>query len=150
MDAGTPCTIAAGNDGKNGIFDTSGAGDAIGAVGVGSIDSITSPIFAPAAAYTVDGAEQGLFPYAPASAAGDYGTRNLPLFALTLDTAVTNDACDPLPASTPDLSGKVVLVRRGTCTFTSKIANVKAFGVGSFPSPKSIKTALDLSFRQQC
>jgi hypothetical protein len=41
----------------------------------------------------------------------------LPLYAISNDTTVVDDACNPLPASTPDLSGFAVLVRRGTCTF---------------------------------
>ena len=43
----------------------------------------------------------------------------LPIFVTSNDTTITNDACDPLPDDTPDLSGFVVLVRRGTCTFVS-------------------------------
>jgi hypothetical protein len=132
VQAGTPCTIAAGNDGVNGILDTSGAGDAMGATGVGSIDSITSPIFAVAASYSVNGVEEGDFPYVSASAAGDFGNVNLPLYAITRSTTITNDACSALDPSTPDLSGFVVLIRRGSCTFASKIANVAAFGVCPF------------------
>ena len=138
MQAGTPCTIAAGNDGQNGIFDTSGAGDAMGATGIGSIDSTTSPIFAVAASYAVNGVEEADFPYLSATAAGDFGTTNLPLYAITLDTTITNDACSALDPSTPDLSSYVVLVWRGSCTFSSKIANVAAFGVCFFHIPISI------------
>jgi hypothetical protein len=129
VQAGTPCTIAAGNDGQSGIFDTSGAGDAMGATGVGSIDSITSPIFAVATSYAVNGVEEADFPYLSATAAGDFGTTNLPLYAITLDTTITSNACSALDPSTPGLSSYVVLVRRGSCTFSSKIANVAAFGV---------------------
>ena len=101
----------------------------MGATGVGSIDSITSPIFAVAASYAVNGVEEADFPYLPATAAGDFGTTNLPLYAITLDTTIISDACSALDPSTPDLSNYVVLVRRGSCTFSSKIANVAAFGV---------------------
>ena len=35
--------------------------------------------------------------------------------------AIPDDACDthPYPSTTPDLSGYVTIVRRGTCTFVS-------------------------------
>jgi hypothetical protein len=52
----------------------------------------------------------------------------LPIYALTQDTTIPNDACSPLPADTPDLSPYVVLVRRGTCTFAQKVENIKAKG----------------------
>jgi hypothetical protein len=42
VEAGTPCTISAGNDGANGIFDTSGAADALGAISVGSIENLAN------------------------------------------------------------------------------------------------------------
>ena len=53
---------------------------------------------------------------------------SLPLWAVSKDSTNAADACEPLPADTPDLSGKLVLIRRGTCTFDTKAANVAAFG----------------------
>jgi hypothetical protein len=41
----------------------------------------------------------------------------LPVFVTSNDTTVVDDACNPLPDDTPDLSKFIVLVRRGTCTF---------------------------------
>lgn len=43
----------------------------------------------------------------------------LPIYATSNDTTISDDACDPLPASTPDLSSYLVIIRRGTCTFVS-------------------------------
>lgn len=54
-------------------------------------------------------------------------TEALPIWP-TSNTTLPNDACDPLPDNTPDLSNFVVLIRRGTCTFVSKLANVAAKG----------------------
>lgn len=45
---------------------------------------------------------------------------SLPIFATSNDTTVVDDACNPLPASTPDLSKFLVIIRRGTCTFVSR------------------------------
>ena len=56
----------------------------------------------------------------------------LPLYATSLDTTVADDACSALPDSTPDLSGSVVLIRRGTCTFVTKLANAAAKGAQYF------------------
>lgn len=50
------------------------------------------------------------------------------LYFTSTNPNVTNDACSPLPASTPDLSDKVVVVKRGTCDFTVKLANVAKAG----------------------
>jgi minor extracellular serine protease Vpr len=44
----------------------------------------------------------------------------------TFEIAGAGEACDPLPPG--GLAGKVALVRRGTCTFTAKGANVAAAG----------------------
>lgn len=52
----------------------------------------------------------------------------LPIFATSNSTTVPDDACDPLPDNTPDLSDKLVLIRRGTCPFTQKLTNVAAKG----------------------
>lgn len=41
----------------------------------------------------------------------------LPVYATSNDTTIADDACNPLPDSTPDLSTKLVIVRRGTCSF---------------------------------
>ena len=52
----------------------------------------------------------------------------LPIYAVSTDMTVPNDACDPLPESTPDLSRYLVIIRRGTCTFVQKLNNVAAKG----------------------
>ncbi|KAL8280710.1 hypothetical protein RQP46_007033 [Phenoliferia psychrophenolica] len=58
------------------------------------------------------------------------GFSDLPIYALSNISGVANtgDACDTLPASTPDLSGYVVVAKRGTCLFTTKFANIAAAG----------------------
>jgi len=50
------------------------------------------------------------------------------MYAITLDPAVIGDGCSALPTATPDLSPYVVLIRRGVCTFDTKIANAQASG----------------------
>ena len=43
----------------------------------------------------------------------------IPIYALSKDTTIANDACDPLPSDTPDLSPYLVIVRRGGCVLVS-------------------------------
>jgi hypothetical protein len=124
--AGTPCTLAAGNDGSEGLFYGSSAADGIGVIAVGSIDNIESPVFTTYGRYTVDNSSNGQFGYL--AAAVGMPNISLPLWAVSKDSTIADDACEPLPADTPDLSEKLVLIRRGTCTFDTKAANVAAFG----------------------
>ncbi len=52
----------------------------------------------------------------------------LPVFAISNSTTVPDDACNPLPDATPNLSDKVTLIRRGTCSFEVKLKNAAAKG----------------------
>ncbi|KAJ2991659.1 hypothetical protein NUW58_g2440 [Xylaria curta] len=52
----------------------------------------------------------------------------LPLWAPSLDTADPAAGCSPYPAGTPDLSNKIVLIRRGSCTFVQKATNAANAG----------------------
>lgn len=47
----------------------------------------------------------------------------LPLYATTLQPDIYDDACNPLPNSTPDLADKFVLIREGGCFFRQKVEN---------------------------
>ena len=124
--AGIPCTLAAGNDGSEGMFYGSSAADGIGVIAVGSIDNTESPVFTTIGTYAVDGAGNQSFGYEESSAG--FPSITLPLVALDFDTTDPADACEALPADTPDLSGKLVLIRRGTCTYSTKAANAVAKG----------------------
>ena len=55
-------------------------------------------------------------------------TGAMPIYATSTNISQPDDACNPLPDSTPDLSSYVVVVHRGTCLFTQKLANVAAKG----------------------
>lgn len=123
---GVPCIIAAGNDGANGVFDTSTAAESIGAVSVGSIDSLTEPGLEISATYLLNGGNATSFAYSKGKF-GNFGTISVQLYAISLDPATNGDGCNPLPTTTPDLSPFVVLIRRGQCTFDTKIANAQAY-----------------------
>lgn len=66
----------------------------------------------------------------------------LPVFATSTSTTVPDDACDPLPDTTPDLSGKVVLIRRGFCDFSQKLANAAAKGAKVMVIYEYVRTSL--------
>lgn len=115
-------TTQTGNDGSKGSWYTSGPGNAINAISVASLDNTVIPL----QNATVHGAAHDPIPYFDTFPLPINGT--LPVFATSNDTAVVDDACDPLPDDTPDLSGFVVVVRRGTCTFVSDLDGVCVVG----------------------
>lgn len=122
---GRVVTIAAGNEGEFGAWYTSSPGNGLDVISVSSIDN-TEAVFN---SIKVTGSDHGLIPYltdgglSPLNATGEW-----PIYATSKDTAVTDDACNPLPASTPDLSKFITVIRRGTCNFTDKLANAAAKG----------------------
>ena len=93
------------------MFFTSGPGNAIDSISVASLDNTVIPL----QNLTVHGVS-----HAPITYFDTFPlpvTATLPIFATSNDTTIADDACNPLPDDTPDLSNFVVIVRRGTCTF---------------------------------
>ncbi|OLN81433.1 Minor extracellular protease vpr 12 [Colletotrichum chlorophyti] len=128
VEAGVPCTVSAGNSGSEGIFFASTAASGKHVTAVASFDNIITPAVLIEASYAVDGGEAAKFAYTPGEP-GKWADVSLPLWATSYDaTSAAALGCDPYPADTPDLSGKIVLVRRGTCTFVAKVQNAVAKG----------------------
>ncbi|QRV93660.1 pyrolysin [Ceratobasidium sp. AG-Ba] len=123
-DAGRIVTIAAGNDGQYGSWYTSGPGTGLSVISVGSVDNTVATVQKAVASNNKEIAYQGLKPLDIPSGLG--------LYATSSDTTVADDACNPLPATTPDLTNKLVIIRRGTCTFVSKLDNAAKFGAKYF------------------
>ncbi|KAF9050212.1 pyrolysin [Panaeolus papilionaceus] len=115
-------TIAAGNDGASGSWYSSAPGNAVDVISVASVNNIVIPL----QNATVVGADRHPVTYFSPDPWPVLET--LPVYAVSHDITVSNDACDPLPASTPDLANYVVVIRRGTCPFTQKIDNIAAKG----------------------
>lgn len=130
---GVPCTLSAGNEGSSGQFYASAAADGEGVVSVASVDNVVSPTLFSKATYVVKDAATPVantsFGYTAGTPA-NWASVTLPLWAATYDTNTTTDLCDALPAknATNDLSGYIVLVRRGTCLFTIKAQNAARRG----------------------
>ncbi|KAI9741556.1 MAG: hypothetical protein M1818_004362 [Claussenomyces sp. TS43310] len=123
--AGTPCSLAAGNDGSSGIFESSAAADGKGVLSVGSIDSETEPANLTVGTFFVANGTNGGEATPPTQftynlGRGFFPSATMNLYAIDLDTTNPSDGCTPLPADTPDLSNYFVLIRRGTCTYGTK------------------------------
>ncbi|KAK6362677.1 hypothetical protein TWF730_000132 [Orbilia blumenaviensis] len=142
VDAGTPCSIAAGNEGAEGLFYASGAADAIGAIGIGSVNNINSPVVLTAAKYSAGATKDKEFGYTPGT--GSFGTQTYELYIPVVDGQVT-DACAGLPADAGDLKDKMVVIRRGTCTFESKAAAAAAKGAKNVMLVNNVPGAVDVT-----
>ncbi|KAF3176661.1 hypothetical protein TWF106_005101 [Orbilia oligospora] len=142
VDAGTPCSIAAGNEGAEGLFYASGAADAIGAIGVGSVNNLNSPVVLTAAKFSSGDIKDKEFGYTPGT--GSFGTKSYELVVPVVDGQIT-DACAGLPADVGDLKGKMVVIRRGTCTFESKAAAAAAKGALNVMLVNNVPGAVDVT-----
>ncbi|EFX05799.1 subtilisin-like protease [Grosmannia clavigera kw1407] len=120
--AGTPCMLAAGNDGSDGMFYASSASAGDDVTSVGSVDNIRTPSASLLLDYVVDGASTETT-YNEGS--GSFTGVSLPLYANSFNTSITNDFCS---AITANLTGKIALIRRGTCTFEAKADVAKNAG----------------------
>ncbi|KAH6654877.1 peptidase S8/S53 domain-containing protein, partial [Truncatella angustata] len=127
VEQGVPCTVSAGNSGDVGLFYASTAANGKRVTAIASFDNVVSPALLHTGNYSVDGGADTEFGYALGEPAGWAGV-NLPLWTASLNTSDPAGGCDPYPADTPDLSGYIVLIRRGTCTFVQKATNAAAFG----------------------
>lgn len=120
VENGVPCVVSAGNDGATGIFYAAAAANGDKVTAIASIDNTVSPSMLTKASFFVDGGEAQTFGFT-AGQPGDWNNVTLPVWAVSFNTSNPADGCtDEDWASAPDLSGHVVLVRRGSCAFTEK------------------------------
>ena len=130
VEQGVVVTIAAGNSGYSGPFYSSNgaAGEFVLAVASVEASTLVSPGFY--GTFSLDDQSNTTeVAYIPgwdvAFPPSIVGWEFVPL---SLDVNVEADACEPLPADTPDLSQVIPLIRRGGCDFDTKQANLEAFG----------------------
>ncbi|PVG01025.1 subtilisin-like protease [Serendipita vermifera] len=114
--------ISAGNDGAEGAWYSSSPANGVDIISVASVDN-TIVYWQRANVST----GYGPITYASFDPLPVNGSRSI--YATSTDTTVANDACSPLPDSTPDLSPYVVIIRRGGCNFVDKLANAAAKGM---------------------
>ncbi|KAG5932180.1 hypothetical protein E4U59_007689, partial [Claviceps monticola] len=122
VEKGVPCVLGASNEGEVGIFYASTAANGQHVSAIASFDNVQPPYFLHVSQYQIDDGPEKSFGYDRSLMPGWDGV-TLPAWASSLDSTVKNDACDPFPANTPDLSKFIVLIRRGTCNFNEKIQN---------------------------
>lgn len=127
VESGVPCTVSAGNDGEYGLFYASTASNGKRVTSVASVDNVITPVLLIESDFSIDGGEKETFGYVTGDPF-DWAGVSLPLWAPTYDITDPATGCDAYPADTPDLSGYIVLIRRGSCTFVQKAQNAAAFG----------------------
>lgn len=112
-----------------GLFYTSTAASGQQVTSVGSVENVLAPDLFTNASYIIEDSAASSVGFGfTAGKPAAWGNVTLPLYATTFNTSEPADACTPLPDDTPDLSGYIVLVRRGTCAFTAKLQNLAAAG----------------------
>ncbi|KAJ0119655.1 hypothetical protein J7T55_013858 [Diaporthe amygdali] len=118
VENGVPCTLAAGNDGIDGMWTPSKAADGKGVTAVSSFDNIKTPYLLSKGSYSTNASSSESCPgsksfgWLPGSP--PLGNISMPLWATSHDPTVEDDACARLPAETPDLSDFIVLIRMTT------------------------------------
>jgi hypothetical protein len=100
--------------------------DGKGATGIGSVNNIVTPMLLARASYSTHNVTEDFGWYA--GTGSDFANGTYPLYLLSNSSTIVGEACQPLPATTPDLSRSMVLVRRGGCGFEVKVRNIAAAG----------------------
>ncbi|KAF3061843.1 Minor extracellular protease vpr [Daldinia childiae] len=129
VDEGILVTIAAGNSGDQGPFYGSTGSSGTNVIAVASVETEVFPEFPFGANFTIDGVTNtttlGYLPstfYFPSKVVG------WPIVPLSFNTSDPAEACQPYPEGTQNLTGKIPIVRRGTCTFAMKQGHLAALG----------------------
>ncbi|KAH6693713.1 subtilase [Plectosphaerella plurivora] len=126
---GVVVTISAGNSGDAGTFFPSSGSSGQGVIGVASVEAETFPAYPFEATFNLDGAANTTkVGYMPSTYFFPADIQDWPVAVLNTDTSDPADGCEPYPEGTPRIDGHVALVRRGTCTFAIKQANLQALG----------------------
>jgi minor extracellular serine protease Vpr len=130
--AGIVMSISAGNSGTDGQYSIGAPSSGDNVIAVASVDNVKIELktfTSTSAALPV-----GYSPVDGSPAAPDGST--LPLTKLASSTNLTkNDGCSAADGTSPyaanSLTGQAVLIRRGTCTFRSKVLNAQAAGAAA-------------------
>lgn len=121
VNKGVVVVASIGNDGTSGIYAASAPGLGSKVIGVASFDNTHLNL----SSFTVSPDNKAVGYISATGAPPAPLTGTVPL-AKTGTTTTTNDGCSALPAGS--LAGKIVLIRRGTCSFFIKASNAMAAG----------------------
>jgi subtilisin family serine protease len=124
VDKGIVVVASTGNNGANGLYSSGAPGLGEKVIAAASFDN--THIQTRSFTLSPDNRAVGYFQATASPTAPTSGTFTL---ARTGTTTTANDACAALPAGS--LAGKVVLIRRGTCTFNVKATNAKNAGAAA-------------------
>ncbi|EUC41893.1 hypothetical protein COCMIDRAFT_104952 [Bipolaris oryzae ATCC 44560] len=124
---GVIITASAGNDGANGLFYAFNPASGNGVASIASFDNTVTPVVLSRASYSVSGDAKQSFDFS-IGLPRDWTGVKFPLWTPSFNTSEADQGCNPFPSTTPDLSEKVVLIRRGTCFFDDKVQNAVAHG----------------------
>jgi subtilisin family serine protease len=124
VEAGMVVVASIGNSGANGVYSASAPGVGRNVIGVASFDN--SHVDLPVFTISPDAAAIG---FTNATGAPPAPTSGSFPMARTGTTTSTADACAPQDLG--DLTGKVVLIRRGTCSFYEKSRRAQLAGAAA-------------------
>ncbi|KZL83276.1 serin endopeptidase [Colletotrichum incanum] len=129
VDEGVVVTIANGNSGAAGAFFGSSGSSGKNVLAVASVETEKYPASPFDLTSTLDGESKTVKSgYLPSTYYFSSDIIDWPVIPLNLDTTDPADGCEPYPNGTRNLEGVIPLVRRGTCTFAIKQANLVALG----------------------
>ena len=118
---GVVVVAAAGNQGQIGLYASDGPAVGKNVISVASFDNTHANLVA----FSISPDDTKIGYIAAAGAPAPPTSGSFPM-ARTGTTTTANDACNPLTPGS--LAGKVVLIRRGTCSFFLKSFNAQAAG----------------------
>lgn len=125
VEAGTPCTLAVGNDGETGVFVASAAATGHGVTAVASVDNVVTPALFKNASWSADNVTVetfGWIPYVPA----DIPNGTYPVFDILQGSNNTMDTCNT-NFTIPKIPGKIALVPwEAACTIGSGMVELVA------------------------
>ncbi|KAH7317027.1 peptidase S8/S53 domain-containing protein [Stachybotrys elegans] len=122
VEAGVTVTVAAGNEGTNGMFFASSGASGKGVTAVGSVVADVDTVIGYHSTFETETSGEEDFGWLEGIPA--FGNISLPLYATSNSTSTPDDACNPLPSDTPDLSEYIVLVRRANCSESQQARNI--------------------------
>jgi subtilisin family serine protease len=129
VEKGVICLAATSNNGNHGLFTVQSPATGHGVSAVAAVNNTMLPQVLSRAIFTVDSnnsTQSKQFGWTPGvvnQTLPPWGNVTLPVYALTRNTTVLDDACQPLPNDLPDLSNYIVLIRLGTCRYELKTQN---------------------------
>ncbi|KAI1383391.1 subtilisin-like protein [Hypoxylon trugodes] len=129
VDEGILVTISAGNSGDQGPVYGSDGSSGTNVLAVASVETEAFPEFPFGANFTLDGVTNTTtLGYLPSTNYFPLKVVGWPIVPLAFNTSDSAEACEPYPEGTQNLTGKIPLVRRGTCPFATKQSNLEALG----------------------